>query len=145
HPVPRSLPGIRPGMATGFFHRRAGPNGLGKTAAATPERLSWACYARKTENRKPKTENRKLYTANSICLFSVTALNIPSVFIRLEAAVWERAMPANARQRRANEHQRRIGGFNNPNRDKNVTPTNPAQPLRFYPAHSLQPAVEKIR
>src|SRR5690606_29393327 len=55
HPVPRSLPGIRPGMATGFFHRRAGPNGPGKTAAATPERLSWACYARKTENRKPKT------------------------------------------------------------------------------------------
>src|SRR5690606_14385296 len=86
----------------------------------------------KTENRKPKTENRKLYTANSICLFSVTALNIPSVFIRLEAGVWERAMPANARQRRANEHQRRIGGFNNPNRDKNVTPTNPAQPLRFF-------------
>src|SRR5690606_41987196 len=23
--------------------------------------------------------------------------------------------------------------------------TNPAQPLRFYPAHSLQPAAEKIR
>src|SRR5690606_6736309 len=68
HPVPRSLPGIRPGMATGFFHRRAGPNGLGKTAAATPERLSWACYARKTENRKPKTENRKPKTENFIRL-----------------------------------------------------------------------------
>src|SRR5690606_15044073 len=124
--------------AIGCGRLRAGTNGLGKTAAATPERLCWACYAR-------KTENRQLYTANSICVFSVTALNIPSVFIRLEAAVWERARPANARQRRANEHQRRIGGFNNPNRDKNVTPTNPAQPLRFYPAHSLQPAVEKIR
>src|SRR5690606_3521754 len=38
--------------------------GADKTAAAAPERLSWACYARKirkpkTENRKPKTENRK--------------------------------------------------------------------------------------
>src|SRR5690606_35029791 len=42
------------------------------------------------------------------------------------------AMPAN-------------GGPTGPDRDKNVTPTNPAQPLRFYPAHSLQPAAEKIR
>src|SRR5690606_29811461 len=32
-PVPRSLPGIPPGMATGFFRLRAGPNGPGKTAA----------------------------------------------------------------------------------------------------------------
>src|SRR5690606_41475572 len=47
---------------------------------------------------------------------------------------------ANARQQRANEHQCDIGGFNNPDRDKNVTPTigarptlNPERPTRSTP------------
>ena len=52
-------------------------------------------------------------------------------------------MPANAPQRRANEHQRRIGGFNNPNRDKNVTPTNPAQLLRFTRPIRYSPQLKK--
>src|SRR5690606_20982674 len=44
-------------MATVFFQRRAGTNGPEQTPAAKPERLSWACYARK--NQKPKTKNQK--------------------------------------------------------------------------------------
>src|SRR5690606_22081935 len=52
-------------------------------------------------------------------------------------------MPANARQRRANEHQCDIGGFNNPNRDKNVTPTKPAQPLRFSRPIRYSPQLKK--
>src|SRR5690606_41532481 len=105
--------------------------GRARMGCERPQRLRRKGFVGRATHAQPKTEERKLYTANSICLFSVTALNIPSVFIRLEAAVWEWAMPANARQRRANEDQRRIGGIYNPNHEKNVTPTNPAQPLRF--------------
>ncbi|QQD23714.1 hypothetical protein GJQ55_04085 [Venatoribacter cucullus] len=52
-------------------------------------------------------------------------------------------MPANARQRRANEHQCRIGGFNNPYRDKNVTPTKPAQPPLFSRPIRYSPQLKK--
>src|SRR5690606_40783291 len=40
----------------------------------------------------------------------------------------ERLSCGDVRQRRADQHQRGEGGFNNPNRDKNVTPTIRARP-----------------
>src|SRR5690606_20169475 len=72
--------------------------GADKTAAAPPERLSWACYARKirkpkTENRKPKTENRKFFRPkaakkrSSYCGFSRPIRSSPK-FGKANSIVW---------------------------------------------------------
>src|SRR5690606_40829631 len=47
-------------MATGFFHLRAGTNGLEQPQRLTPAWFYWARYTRKTQKPKnPKTQKPK--------------------------------------------------------------------------------------
>src|SRR5690606_36128353 len=49
-----------PGMATGFFHLRAGTNGPEQPQRLTPAWFYWARYTRKTQKPKnPKTQKPK--------------------------------------------------------------------------------------